>query len=165
MGTVLEDVIKLGCLALQSEDLLLRAASHYRDKKGGIIYLNNEKFHQYVIWRAIHPMMDAFLEEQDRTDLIVKKDGEHFFELKNWRTEKAPDVSKEMEKLRKRKNGYLIVTTIDKPIQSMENRRYLEGHWKDVDPTGCVCASFATEDRAGEEVNFWMAGWPLRAVI
>jgi hypothetical protein len=82
----LGDIATLGGLALQAEDCAIRAALHHRGEHGGLVHMENERYHQCIIWRAILPIWHAVLEREESTDIIISKDGiKHYFELKNWR--------------------------------------------------------------------------------
>lgn len=85
MRSALEDVVRLGGLALQAEDCAIRAAVHHRGEHGGLGRMENERHHQFIIWRAILPIWHAELERENNTDIIISRDGtRHYFELKNW---------------------------------------------------------------------------------
>jgi hypothetical protein len=61
MRSALREVVVLGGLALQSEDCAIRAAVHHRGEHGGLARIENERHHQFIIWRAILPVWHAEL--------------------------------------------------------------------------------------------------------
>jgi hypothetical protein len=82
MRSALREVVVLGGLALQSEDCAIRAAVHHRGEHGGLARIENERHHQFIIWRAILPVWHAELERDANTDIYLEcEDGRHHFEL------------------------------------------------------------------------------------
>jgi hypothetical protein len=109
----LGDIVTLGGLALQAEDCAIRAALHHRGEHGGLVHMENERYHQFIVWRAILPIWHAVLEREEGTDIIISKDGiKHYFELKNWRGATGDDqlgsIRRDVRKLQPRENGYCL---------------------------------------------------------
>ena len=110
MRAALREVVILGGLALQSEDCAIRAAVHHRNEHGGLARIENERHHQFIIWRAVLPVWHAVLEREGNTDILLDcEDGRHHFELKNWTgttgERQLPSIQNDVAKLQHRRNG------------------------------------------------------------
>ena len=64
--TLLDELVTTGGLALQAEDCLLRAAVHHRGERGGLVRLRNERYYQFIIWRAALSKWHAEVERNAR---------------------------------------------------------------------------------------------------
>jgi hypothetical protein len=167
---VLRDLVRLGGFALHSEDCALRASFHLRGEFGGLDRMQNERYHQFIIWRAILSAWDAEIERHGRTDIIVRRNIEnvaelHHFELKNWRGEtgngQIPKIQRDVPRAQRWERGYVLITSINPPHVTDKN---LDDVPKEVH--GLLAAQrqdfrFATEGRKGEPLEFWLAGWPV----
>ena len=170
MTTVLKEVVTLGGLALQMEDCLIRAAVWQRGLTGGLAHLENERHHQFIVWRAILSRWDAKLERDEASDLIVHcQDGLHHFEMKNWRgatgNPQLPSMQRDIEKLRRRDRGYLMVTSMNPPEKTDENFKYLVERVIGLDADTRQEFRFLTEGVDGRRLDFWIAGWALKREI
>jgi hypothetical protein len=130
LRSALHEVVNAGGLALQAEDCSIRAAMLHHGRSGGLVHLQNERHQQFIVWRAILPLWSAELERDDHTDLLLRSaDGDHHFEMKNWRDNKGdaqiPRIQRDIEKLRSKANGYILVTSVNLPQQTEENFKYL----------------------------------------
>jgi hypothetical protein len=167
MRSALKDVVRLGGLALQAEDCSIRAAVYHRGERGGLVKMENVRHHQFrIIWRAVLPIWHAELERDDNTDIIIGRDGtRHYFELKNWRgasgNDQIPDIRKDVSKLRRRENGYLLITSGNPRDLTDENIKYLLSKVSGLDNSQRKDYRFATEDEKGSDREYWIAGWPL----
>jgi hypothetical protein len=162
----LYDVVHLGGLALRGEDSLIRAARHHRGEYGGLAVIENERFHQFLIWRAVLPIWHATLERERSTDLVVSRDGvRHHFELKNWRgasgNSQLKDIRKDVERLRTKDNGYILITSMNQQAKTCESIKYLLTNMPALDDGKRIIHRFETVDVHGAEIQFWIAGWPL----
>ena len=164
--SALQEVVKAGGLALQAEDCSIRAAMLHHGRSGGLIHAQNERFHQFVVWRAILPLWSAEIERDGSTDLLLhSEDGDHHFEMKNWRsingnTEIAA-IQRDIEKLRHRTSGYILITSGNPSNQSDENFKFLSSRLKGIDPWQRCEFRFVTENEHGKAIDFWIAGWPV----
>ena len=130
LSSALGDIVRLGGLALQAEDCAIQAALHHRAEHGGLVRMENERYHQFIIWRAVLPIWHAVLEREDSTDIIISKDGvKHYFELKNWRgntgNDQLPSITRDVLKLQSRDNGYMLITSVNPVGQTDENLKFL----------------------------------------
>jgi hypothetical protein len=109
------------------------------------------------------------LERENNTDLIMccGPNDYHHFELKNWRGAGGDAYLRGMQKdvetkLRNRRNGYLLVTSINPPAVTEQNFVYLESRVGSLDVHRRHCHRFLTKPlKGGEALEFWIAGWPL----
>ena len=166
MHKALEDVVVLGGLALQAEDCMIRAARQPRGEHGGLTAMENERHHQFIIWRAILPIWQAVLEREQSTDLILIRDSaKHHFELKNWRgstgTAQLPSINADIRKLQARSSGYLLITSVNPVDHTDNNVAFL------LNKVGPLVVSeqkdfrFRTVGTDGIDRDFWIAGWPV----
>jgi hypothetical protein len=97
--------------ALEAEDRLILGSGTVRNeaKKGGILRLNNERYYQSILWRAMLSRWSAAVEYRSRYDLVLfnADDPETLyalFELKRWMGEKGeqelPGIAADIRKLR-----------------------------------------------------------------
>ncbi len=164
--SALRELVILGGLALQSEDCAIRGAVHHRGETGGLPLIENERHHQFIIWRAILPMWHADLEKHDHTDIALKCDNDmHYFELKNWTgvtgERQLPSIQSDIHKLQRWQNRYMIITSINPRRHTDDNIRFLLERIKGLDDSRRVEFRFDTMGRESSEVEFWIAGWPV----
>ncbi len=164
--SALRELVILGGLALQSEDCAIRAAVHHREETGGLALIENERHHQFIIWRAILPVWHADLEKHDNTDIALNCENEmHFFELKNWTgangEKQLPSIQRDIYKLQKRQNRYVIITSLNPRGHTDDNICFLLKRVKGLDDSQRVEFRFDTMGRRNSELEFWIAGWPV----
>lgn len=164
-GSALRDVVVLGGLALQAEDAAIRAAVHHRNEHGGLARMENERYHQFVIWRALLPIWHSTIaiERENSSDLIIKReDGSHYFEMKNWRHEnQILAIQRDIEKLKLSPNGYIIVTTLSRKTKTDENIDYLLERISGLSIEHRQEFRFSTVSKDNGEMEFLLAGWPV----
>ncbi|NNM56107.1 hypothetical protein [Acidocella sp.] len=169
MCSVLENVVKLGGLSLQAEDCLIRAAVSQRNEHGGLDRIQNERYHQFLIWRAVLPLFDATIEREGNTDLIIKSAEEsHYFEMKNWRSvngeRELPSIRDDIKKLGGRDNGYILITSANPPGKFSCNIKFLLENLNGLGNRDPKHYLFNTISTTGCEIEYWIAGWPLPRV-
>lgn len=166
MSSALGDIVRLGGLALQAEDCGIRAALHHRGEHGGLVHMENERYHQFIIWRAVLPIWHAVLERENSTDIIISKGGvKHYFELKNWRGKTGNDqltsIIRDVQKLQSRENGYLLVTATNPADQTYKNIEYLLGKVAGLEISSQEIFKFPTKRIDGSDFEYWIAGWSI----
>jgi hypothetical protein len=164
--SALREVVKAGGLALQVEDCLIRAAMLHHGRSGGLVHARNERYHQFIIWRAILPLWSAEIERDESTDLLLRSaDGDHHFEMKNWRSiagdSEISPIQRDIDRLRRRASGYILITSANLPSQTEENFAYLSSRLNGIDPLQRSDFRFVTENEKGTAIDFWIAGWPV----
>ncbi len=158
--SALHEVVRLGGFALQAEDCLVRAAVYHRHEHGGLARMENERYHQFVVWRAILPLWDAELERDESNDLILRFEGgdPHYFEMTNWRgatgNAQLPKIRRDIEKLQHQINGYLLVTSINPPEQTVKIFDYLTKKVSGLQEDARQEYKFMTEGRDGNPLEF-----------
>lgn len=167
MRSAFQDVVELGGLALQAEDCLIRSALRARNEHGGLATMENERYHQFIIWRAILGLWDAVLEREENTDIIVNRDGEkYYFELKNWRGKtgipQLAAIRKDIIRLQPRQNGYMLITSVNPPDMTVDNLKFLEQKVAGLNVKDRKEYTFLTVGRNNLELEFWIAGWPVQ---
>jgi hypothetical protein len=160
------DIVTLGGLALQAEDCAIRAALHHRAEHDGLVHMENERYYQFIIWRAVLPIWHAVLEREDATDIIVSKDGiKHYFELKNWRGKTGNDqfgsIRKDIRRLQPRENGHLLITSGNPVGQTDKNIEYILDNVDGLGDSSKRVFKFSTEKHDGSALESWIAGWPV----
>jgi hypothetical protein len=166
LSSALGDIVRLGGLALQAEDCAIQAALHHRGEHGGLVHMENERYHQFIIWRAVLPIWHAVLERENSTDIIISRDGvKHHFELKNWRSasgnkELAP-ITRDVQKLQSRENRYLLITAANPADQTDENIQYLLSKVARLDIGTQEIFQFPTKKIDGSDFKYWIAGWSV----
>ena len=104
---------------------MLRAAYRARNLRGGLAHARSERYHQFILWRALVPLWDARFEADGLTDIVIEREGVwHHIEMKNWRDSMNAQigvVQKDIGRLGPRENGYLVVTSLNPRKQMAEN--------------------------------------------
>ena len=162
----LRDVVILGGLALQSTDCAIRAAGHHRGEHGGLARIENERHHQFIIWRAILPIWPCLLERDNNTDLVLDCDNaRHHFELKNWISyngeKELPSIRRDVAKMQGRLNGYILITSLNPANDTDQNIDFLLARVEGLDDSRRQDFCFKTVGLNGKEIEFWIAGWPV----
>jgi hypothetical protein len=163
LSSALGDVVRLGGLALQAEDCAIQAALHHRGEHGGLAHMENERYHQFVIWRAVLPIWHAVLERENSTDIIISRDGvKHHFELKNWRgaagNDQLTSITRDVRKGQSRENGYLLITAGNPVDQTDDNIRYLHSKIAELEISSQKDFRFRTKKIDGSDLEYWIAG-------
>ena len=161
----LRDVVILGSLALQSADCAIRAAGHHRGEHGGLARIENERHHQFIIWRAILPIWPCLLERDGNTDLVLDRgDGPHHFELKNWTgngEKQLPSIRRDIAKVKGRSSGYILITSFNPTKDTEQNIAFLPARTEGLDDCRRQVFPFRTVRSDSTEIEFWIAGWPV----
>jgi hypothetical protein len=128
--------------------------------------MQNERYHQFVIWRAVLPIWHAVLERENSTDIIISRDGvKHYFELKNWRGETGNDqltsITHDVGKGQARENGYLLITSVNPVDQTDENIQYLLSNVAGLEVSSQNDFRFRTKESDGSDLDYWIAGWSV----
>ena len=169
MRSVLQEVVTLGGLALQREDCAIRAAVHSRGEHGGLVHIQNERHHQFTIWKATLPVWHVDLEKHDNTDLTIAcEDGQHYFEMKNWTDEtglqQLPMIQKDIYKLQCRDLRYIIITSVSSVGKTDEDISFLQSKVVGLNENERHEFRFGTLGFKGEPLEFWIAGWPVLSI-
>ena len=70
-------------------------------------------------------------------------------------------MRKDVAKLRLRTNAYLLVTSINPPELTCGNFRYLCEQVDGLQIDARIDHRFNTKGYRGDDMEFWIAGWPL----
>jgi hypothetical protein len=129
--------------------------------------MQNERYYQLIVWRAILPKWHADLERRSHDMILQVAGADHIFEMKNWRGKKGltgshglPGIQAAIDKLQQISNAYLLVFSDNPPELTVENieslKRSLRGvEWPQID------YRFGTHDTSGKPHEFWIAGWTI----
>jgi len=169
---ILKDFISLAATSLEAEDRKILGLVRLRGANGGILRLVNERYYQFICWRAAIARWEATVEVGFH-DLVLRRseDDTHFavFEMKGWWAPKGeteiPDIKSDIEKLKRLapgQLGFLIVFSGNpNPPTKDENINWLESKIFEGEPPHCESYSFQTWERDGSEREFWIAGWQV----
>jgi hypothetical protein len=185
MHNDLKRLIDIAGQALEQEDRFVLGAitanqKGYPDGKGGILRINNERYYQFIVARAL---MSSFpysaAVEVEGHDLILRYPGEQskwfaVVEMKRWMSEDGlseqpgikKDIEKLLEKLRqvKAERAMMLIFSAN-PLKSTE------GHLGELakelgittteDSNAWKWYPFPTINREGESVEFFVAGYEV----
>ena len=163
--------------ALEAEDRLLLGSGLVRGEAGGILRLVNERYYQFVLWRASLAHWRAEVEYGAHHDLVLFSADDPgkmwaIFELKLWTTDydsQLPSFRVDLDKLRSAisEHAAFILISANQRGKMAENIAWLHGRWSQrgdfAERSGepySYC--FNTIGKKGEELELWMAIWPLR---
>jgi len=161
--SLLEEVVAFAGLELQSEDCAIRAAVHSRGDRGGLARIINERYYQFVVWRAALRKWHAEVERGTHDLQLSLGDDRHIFEMKCWRGEEGsdwPNIQRDIDKLRARPTcqGYVMVFSYNPLPDTSGNIAFLRENLKGVSwPQADY--RFRTEDKEGQPIEFWVAAW------
>src|SRR5580698_4899764 len=107
---LLEEVVNLSGAELEAEDRRIRDAVHGRGEHGGLVLRRDERYYQYITWRAVLPRWHTKLEQGGR-DMVIWAEGvEHHFEMKNWRAYSPGILQNDIKRLAMiPRGGYFLV--------------------------------------------------------
>lgn len=165
MNDLLTDVIAIGGRALEAEDVKLRAIYKSRGQHGGLLRTDFERYYQFVVWRSLVEKYDAQIEfscEGFPVDLTVNSNGQHIFEMKNWREEHTTRLSSDIRRLQNfHTGGYLLVFSNNPPDLTVENLDLI-GQLPGISSNPAI-HRFMAEYLTGKPFEFWFAGWQVGA--
>ena len=163
--------------ALEAEDRLILGSGMLRNEKGGILRLNNERYYQFILWRAMLSRWRCVTEYKDRRDLVLfeqdRPDEVHAeFELKRWMSgggeRELPGFILDIRRLKNTTvpRAAFVVFSANPRGGMLENiEKHLEKGLKkqdnsiDLPQRHTYC--FPTIDTQGKEVEFWLGVWPV----
>ncbi|ABA57640.1 hypothetical protein Noc_1136 [Nitrosococcus oceani ATCC 19707] len=182
MNSELKRLIKIAGTALEAEDRFLREAiaknrTAYPSEKCGILRNNNERYYQFIIWRALVSSFPftARIEIQSH-DLVLNypDDASKWFaviEMKRWMSStgevEIPGIIRDInDKLRPShaKNTLMLIFsagpsgTINTEFGWLSKRL---GISQVEDCSAWENYYFPTVNRVGEDVDFWLAGYQV----
>ncbi|HVB17790.1 MAG TPA: hypothetical protein VNF04_14735 [Stellaceae bacterium] len=167
---ILREVVTLGGLALELEDCLVRTAVYNRGKHGGLVRNQNERYYQFVVWRAVLARWDAVTEKTtEGWDLkVIVNDQNHYFEMKNWKngqeSRQFRNMQKDVDKLYNVENGYILIISDNPRGQTDANLDYLSKHLVGLGKDSQEYR-FCTYAESGDRHEFWIAGWTVKRSV
>jgi hypothetical protein len=167
--------------ALEAEDRLILGSGRLWNevRKGGILRLNDERYYQSILSRAMLSRWSAAVEYHSRYDLVLfdADDPETLyavFELKRWMgssgERELPGIGADIRKLQKATcpKSALVVFSSNKRGDMKTNIEWLENEWKSredlVDIPRRYTYCFDTISPWVEPAEFWVGVWPIKCV-
>ncbi len=174
-------LVEMAGSALENEDKNLRAAVNsnkraYANEDGGLLRIKNEGFYHYIILRSLfrhYPY--AVFTRQNTQDLVLNHPGATqdpfaVVEMKHWmETGEARAISElrdDLDTLRdKDAENKLMLLFVNNFKQDLKNNIDLLsdklGAVAEVNDDFWTSYSFATVDREGREMEFWIGGYQV----
>jgi hypothetical protein len=160
--------------ALEAEDRLIIGSGHIRGEVGGILRLNNERYYQFILWKAVLSSWNAKVEEQSH-DLVIFDPSNSdkalaIFEMKKWMSPNGlPELSGILHDIKRLNacdapNAALIIFSannrgeMDKQLEWFEEHVFA-GIPKPQRETYC----FPTVSPHTPAAEFWIAVWPIKS--
>jgi len=162
--------------ALEAEDRLIMGSGHVRGEVGGLLRLPNERYYQFILWRAVLSSWAAKVEEE-RHDLVIFDPEETakylvIVEMKKWMSEdgerEIPWIVEDIRRLSscESPNSALIIFS-ENPKGDMEtNLAWLEERiFPNAPPPKHETYCFPTFSpyNPRDAWEFWIAAWPIRS--
>lgn len=168
----LQEFLLRAKIALENEDRVLMGAHLARGEHGGLLRLTNERYYQFIVWRAIVPVWKARV-ECDRHDLVVfDVNGAYsaVFEMKLWMStnglQELAGIRSDIVKLNARESPCrcIMLFSANPPGKHIEQAEWLEDRLRlsELSPEGRLTAAFATKNELGGDSEFWLGIWKLR---
>ena len=156
-------------LGLEAEDRLLLGSHMVRGQHGGLFRLFNERYFQFIVWRALTPKWDVKV-EHDYHDLVVFDSQRNYaavFEMKPWKSAdgktEIPGIIRDVDKLVKRSSpvkGMIIFSANARGCFSA-NVNWLEEQIPSLEASKRTSFVFDTLNDKGCEIEFWLGIWLL----
>lgn len=160
-------------LALEVEDRLLLGNSRIHGENGGLIRLYNERYYQFIIWRAVNSIWRAECEHEYR-DLVVFAGSEKphaIFEMKRWYSNdgrrELHGIRGDLDKLTKSDAPVcgMIIFSINPRGHFLKNTKVLEEEIPQLRSVDCKHHIFNTFNKEGDPVEFWLGLWLVERSI
>jgi hypothetical protein len=183
MTPILKKIVHLSSDALKIEDQhLLDVMGNnpaYDADRNGILYINNERFYQFMVARHLFKTLNLKVEIECKTiDLVVRSNEcakEYYVavEMKRWMSStgnaEISGIRTDIDKLREGNNknesehGLMLIFSSNPVEVSLdENIRMLsERIGRDINPDNWVIDSFETVGINGVKNLFWVAGYEV----
>ena len=155
---------------------MIIGSGHIRGEVGGILRLNNERYYQFSLWRAVLSGWNARVEEQSHDLVIVdpSDSSKHLaiFEMKRWMGARGDepkvvkDITRDIERLQKSKahNSVLVIFSANPRGKMDENLAFFEKlFFSGVSQPQRETYCFPTVDARADKVEFWVAFWPIKS--
>jgi predicted AAA+ superfamily ATPase len=177
MHPTLERLIQTAGMALEAEDRYMLGAVTanqiaYDGESGGILRINNERYYQFIVARALMSSMPYKVKvEVDTHDLLLEapKTGERIavIEMKRWMSstgekeisgirrdlfEKLPSAKAELK--------LMLIFSANPPNQMQKQISWLSEKL-DIPTDKWKTHSFATVNEAGLPFEYWTAGYQV----
>ena len=170
----LKEFVACAGAALKAEDQAIIDAGHAQGQFGGLLRTQQEKFYQYIIWKAVIAKW-PFEVEKNYHDLIKVDPLDHkkyecTFEIKKWLNPGPPNNKQQIEndvinKLRSCKaenSAFILISANNRGFMHQQIRLFVDallpGTLSHCPETSC----FTTTNPEREEVEFWIAVWPIK---
>ena len=178
MHCKLKSLIKIAGFALEVEDRLFLgdiAANQvaYNNESGGILRINNERYYQFIIARALTSSYPFNVTVEHKTHDLVLRYPDNLskwfavVEIKRWMSNRGnieqDRISKDIEKLQRvnAENALILIISANPKKSTEKNLGELSkelGLTQNEDSSIWNWYSFPTIDCLGHEVEFFIAG-------
>ena len=162
---VTDFVLRAG-LGLEAEDRLLLGSHLVHGTHGGLWRLINERYFQFIVWRALAPKYAVKVETEGRADLVLTEgESKYVFEMKRWFSangeRELPSINLDIDKLRKSDAAIkgMIVFAAGARSTSVEHCSWLEEQLPRLRADQRHMHVFNTLDDKGQPKEFWLALW------
>jgi hypothetical protein len=177
-GNFIKEFIECAGTALKEEDRSLVESGRRHGRPGGLLRAQQEKFYQYIVWKAACEKWPAEV-EKDSHDLVFldPTDGTKYLcvcEMKNWFSESGlkelPHIDRDVRiKLNQSicpDSVFLLFSAndrghMDKQLQFFQQRVFADPSFQPTPETFC----FETINPYNPPVlgEFWIACWPIKS--
>ena len=162
------DFIMRAGLGLEAEDRVLLGSHLVQGTHGGLLRLNNERYYQSIVWRALTPKYRVKTEGENRTDLIIIDAKEQYrFEMKRWMGtsgyDELPSINKDIDKLQGSRGyaGGIIIFSAQHVGETDKQMLWLEDEVPRLKAGTRYSHAFETRDEKNGTREFWIALWML----
>lgn len=177
MNDILKNLVSISALALEAEDRYILGAvtankAAYSGESGGILRINNERYYQFIVARALMSSMPYRVQiEVDTHDLVLEEPetGERIavIEMKRWMSPTGqPEIRGIVHDMREKlpnsagKSKIMLIFSAN-PIGSMRDQLEWLSTRLDIDAKEWVSHAFPTVSKCGESVEYWVAGYQV----
>lgn len=166
---MLAELIRVCGTAIEQEDRKIRDGVGGRDR-GGILQLNNERYYQFLVWRAATSCWIAEVEYGlERYDLALLAEGDHplaVIEMKRWMSESGySELQRIADDLRKLQKATTVckIMMIFSVNHRPENVDFLTNKMRETvaELSEPILYQFDTANIMGKSETFWVSGWEV----
>jgi hypothetical protein len=161
--------------ALEREDKFIMEAGRARGESGGLLRSQQEKFYQFIVWKAVYSKWRAEV-EKDSHDLVLldPTDVKKYlciFEMKNWLSasglRERPHINRDIQvKLTQciSSDSAFILFSANNRGAAEEQLKFFERHaFPEIPNPRRKIHCFPTLHPDATEAEFWIAVWPIKS--
>jgi hypothetical protein len=170
----LKDFVACAGLALEMDDRAIVESGRPRGESGGLLRSQQEKFYQFIVWKAAYAKWPTEVEKNFH-DLVIVDPTRHnayacVFEMKNWLSSAGlrelpwilADIDGKLKNCNSDDSVFVLFSANDRNCMADQIKILEAKAFTSAPPPRRETYCFPTWNPDGTEVEFWMAAWPIK---